>query len=72
MQQEDHDALFYYTFDELLDQDADFTGYLDWLEREIKQRGIDTQYVPLACAKEELDPVSQQQIGLSCYAEAEG
>ena len=72
MQQEDNEALSCYTFDELLDQDADFTGYLDWLEEEIQQRGIDTQYVPLACTKEEIDPVSQQQIGLSRYGEEDG
>ncbi|MEO1560851.1 MAG: hypothetical protein AAFS12_14915, partial [Cyanobacteria bacterium J06632_19] len=38
-----------YSFDELIDQDADFEDYLDWLEEEIKQRGIDKKYVPLAC-----------------------
>ena len=72
IQQADHEALSCYTLDELLDEDADFTGYLDWLEQEIKQRGIDSQYVPLACTKAELDPVSQQQIGLSRYAETDG
>ena len=72
MREQENEALSCYTFDELLDQDADFTGYLDWLEEEIQQRGIDTQYVPLACTKEELDPVSQQQIGLSHYGEADG
>ncbi len=72
MQESENEALSCYTFDELLDQDADFTGYLDWLEGEIKQRGIDSQYVPLACTKEEIDPVSQQQIGLSRYGEEDG
>lgn len=35
--EENHD-LGCYTFDELLDQDADFSGYLDWLESEIQRR----------------------------------
>lgn len=47
-----------YTLDELLDRDADFSGYLNWLEDEIKQRGINRTYVPLACIKEEFDPIN--------------
>ena len=39
--------LFSYTFDELLDDDADFSGYLQWLEGEIQERHIDRSYVPL-------------------------
>ena len=31
--------LFCYTFDELLDETADFTGYLQWLESEVKRQG---------------------------------
>jgi len=61
-----------YTFDELLDQDADFSGYLSWLEKEIEQRGIDQKYVPLACIKEEIDPVTRQRLGLSRYDEQDG
>jgi predicted NACHT family NTPase len=61
-----------YTFDELLDQDADFTGYLDWLETEITSRGIDTKYVPLACRKEEFDPDTQRKIGVSHYDGRDG
>jgi uncharacterized protein YjbI with pentapeptide repeats len=59
--------LFCYTFDELLDERADFSGYLDWLEEEVKRRGIDTMYVPLACTKEEFDPETGQKIGESRY-----
>ena len=44
-----------YTFDELLDEKANFEGYLNWLEAEIKRRGIDTMYVPLACSKDDFD-----------------
>ncbi|GAI20966.1 unnamed protein product, partial [marine sediment metagenome] len=50
------------TFDELLDETADFSGYSEWLESEIKRLGIDTKYVPLACVKKELDPVTNQII----------
>ncbi|MEG3987473.1 NACHT domain-containing protein [Microcoleus sp. S28C3] len=61
-----------YTFDELLDQDADFTAYLDWLETEITSRGIDTKYVPLACTKEEIDPDTHRKIGVSHYGRRDG
>ncbi len=61
-----------YTFDELVDLDADFTSYIQWLEAEIEQRGIEAKYVPLACTKEELDPVTKQRIASSRYDEREG
>ncbi|NEP60859.1 MAG: hypothetical protein F6K31_28390, partial [Symploca sp. SIO2G7] len=61
-----------YTLDELLDQDADFGGYLTWLEQEIQKRGIDQTYVPLACIKEEVDPVTRQRIGVSRYGDRDG
>jgi predicted NACHT family NTPase len=61
-----------YTFDELLDQDADFTAYLDWLETEITSREIDKKYVPLACTKEEFDPDTQRKIGVSHYDGRDG
>ncbi|MBD2489942.1 NACHT domain-containing protein [Aulosira sp. FACHB-615] len=61
-----------FTFDELIDLDADFTGYLDWLEAEIKRRKIDQKYVPLACKKEEIDPVTKQRIGFSHYEAEDG
>jgi predicted NACHT family NTPase len=70
-QEENHD-LGCYTFDELLDQDADFGGYLDWLESEIQRRGIDQKYVPLACTKEEVDPETKQRIGVSRYDDRDG
>ncbi|EKU96559.1 WD40 repeat-containing protein [Leptolyngbya sp. PCC 7375] len=61
-----------YTFDELLDEDADFGRYLEWLEEEIKAKGIDTGYLPLSCRKDELSPNSQQKIGVSVYGEEDG
>jgi WD40 repeat protein len=60
------------TFDELIDQDADFEPYLQWLEKEVIKRGIDRKYVSLACDKEEIDPVTQCSIATSSYSEAEG
>ncbi|MDJ0703029.1 MAG: NACHT domain-containing protein [Leptolyngbyaceae cyanobacterium MO_188.B28] len=70
--QPENDHLGCYTLDELLDQDADFSGYLTWLEQEIQQRGINQKYVPLACVKEEVDPVTRQRIGVSRYDERDG
>ncbi len=64
--------LFCYTFDELLDKKADFSGYLDSLEAEVKRLGIDQMYVPLACTKEEIDPDTEQKPELSLYDEREG
>jgi predicted NACHT family NTPase/WD40 repeat protein len=61
-----------YTFDELVDLDADFSGYIEWLETEIQHRGIDSKYVPLACTKEELDPVTKQLFTVSRYDERDG
>jgi predicted NACHT family NTPase len=70
--QDDYSKVFCYTFDELIDQDADFSNYLDWLETEVKRRGIDTKYVPLACTKEEIDPVTKRRIAVSRYEEEDG
>ncbi|MEB9370664.1 pentapeptide repeat-containing protein [Bacillus cereus] len=61
-----------FTFDELLDDHADFTGYLDWLENEINQREINKNYVPLACIKEEFDSVTKEKIGESLYNKENG
>ncbi len=61
-----------YTFDELLDQTADFSRYFDWLEAEVKRRGIDQMYVPLACTKEEFDPGTKEKIGQSHYDSSNG
>ncbi|NER78087.1 MAG: NACHT domain-containing protein [Leptolyngbya sp. SIO1D8] len=69
VEKEENDGLGCYTLDELIDQDADFSSYLTWLEQEIQRRGIDQKYVPLACLKEEVDPVTRQSLGVSRYAE---
>jgi predicted NACHT family NTPase len=72
VKKEENRHLDCFTFDELIDLDADFNGYLDWLEVEIKRRKIDTKYVPLACTKEEIDPVTKRRIGVSRYEEEDG
>lgn len=61
-----------YTFDELLDVDADFSGYLNWLEAEVKRKGVDELYIPLACSKEEFHPVTKQKTGESRYDRRNG
>ncbi|MEY2911121.1 MAG: hypothetical protein RLZZ184_430, partial [Cyanobacteriota bacterium] len=68
----ENNQIFCYTFDELIEVDANFTGYFDWLEREVKSRGIDKYYVPLACTKEEINPQTKQRIGISHYGEEDG
>ena len=72
VEKEENKRLACYTFDELLAQDADFSGYLEWLEAEITRRQIDTRYIPLACSKEEIDPVTGRQIAVSRYQEEDG
>ncbi|WP_016950520.1 hypothetical protein [Anabaena sp. PCC 7108] len=68
----ENEQIFCYTFDELIEVDADFTGYFEWLENEVKSRGIDKYYVPLACTKEEINPRTKQRIGVSHYGQEDG
>ncbi|MGK7929112.1 MAG: NACHT domain-containing NTPase, partial [Spirulina sp.] len=72
VKKEENCSIFCYTFDELLDDVADFSGYFDWLENEVKSRKVDETYVPLACTKEEVDPDTHQRIGVSHYEEQDG
>jgi hypothetical protein len=55
------------TFDELIDQDVDFSHYVSWLKAEVEKRGIDKYYVQLACTKDEFDPETHAKIGTSRY-----
>jgi predicted NACHT family NTPase/DNA-binding Xre family transcriptional regulator len=68
----DDENLTCLTFDELIDQDADFTPYLDWLEREISKREIDRYYVDLGCTKGEFDADTRSLRGTSKYSVADG
>ncbi|MEO0935627.1 MAG: NACHT domain-containing protein, partial [Cyanobacteria bacterium J06641_2] len=72
VKKDENEDLFCYTLDELIDETADFTNYINWLEDEIKKRKVDEMYVPLACIKEEFDPITKQKIGLSRYNEQDG
>ena len=62
-----HDGLLCYTFDEMLDLDADFSGYLERLTKDIQDRGIDRKYVSLACTTDEINPKTQQKLRVSRY-----
>src|SRR5271157_2564493 len=64
--------VFCYTLDELVDENAAFSRYLDWLERQVKDRGIDRLYVPLACVKHEFGPASKTVTGESIYDATNG
>ncbi|HLO89138.1 MAG TPA: pentapeptide repeat-containing protein, partial [Nostocaceae cyanobacterium] len=64
--------IFCYTFDELIEFDANFDSYFEWLEEEVKNKGIDKYYVPLACTKEEIDPENKRRIGISHYGREDG
>ncbi len=47
------------TLDELIDQDADFTSYFEWLKKEVEDKEIAALYVPLNCRKGEFDPITR-------------
>ena len=61
-----------FTLDELIDKDADFTRYFEWLEREVIRRGIDKRYISLAATKDEVDPSTKNIIGQSLYDKRNG
>ncbi|MGW1564731.1 NACHT domain-containing protein [Streptomyces sp. NPDC002144] len=69
---ESEDVLFCYSFDELIDLEADFEPYIDWLENEVRGRQIDTRYVPLSCQKEEVDPLTETPSETSVYEWRDG
>ena len=66
------DRLFCYTFDELIELEADFEPYVTWVVDEVRRRRIDTRYVPLSCRKDEIDPSTQQPLDTSVYDWREG
>ena len=69
---DDDDKIFCYTLDELLEERADFSRYFDWLKGYVKERCIDSDYVPLACSRDLYDESSGEKIGEERYGEAEG
>jgi hypothetical protein len=68
----ENSSLFCYTFDELIDENADFNRYIEWLESEVKRLGIDKMYIPLSCIKEEFDPKDNKKLGVSIYDKNNG
>jgi hypothetical protein len=68
----ENNRFFCYTFDDLLDETADFTGYLEWLDSEVKKRGIDKGYISQSCYKEEFDLTTKKKIGISRYNKENG
>jgi len=67
--------LYCYTFDELLDEHADFTRYFDWLKKEVESRKIHQMYVPLACKKDIFDPFApdkKEKLGEERYDKTNG
>ncbi|WP_293940106.1 NACHT domain-containing protein [Sphingobacterium sp. UBA5996] len=59
--------IFVYHFDELIDQDVDFTQYFEWLEKEVKQKNIDQFYVPLFATQKEIDQDNRKIIATNTY-----
>ena len=66
------DRVLCYTFDELLDEHADFTRYFNWLELFIKRHDIEKYYIPLACARSLADPVTREKVDHERYGKEEG
>jgi WD40 repeat protein len=60
------------TFDELIDQDANFAPYLAWLKAEIRRRELEKYYVPLGCTKGEFDGGTKTLRAVSNYPVSEG
>ena len=60
------------TLDELIDEDADFSRYVEEIEAEIRALRVDECYVPLACRQDEVNLATQQKIGTSFYGESRG
>jgi hypothetical protein len=60
------------TFDELIDQDANFTPYVAWLEAEVRRRELEKYYVPLGCTKGEFDGSTKTLRAVSSYPVSEG
>ncbi len=63
--------IFCYTFDELLDQHADFTRYFNWLESFVKDKKIISDYISLACRRDIYDQSSKEKTGEERYGKEE-
>jgi predicted NACHT family NTPase/formylglycine-generating enzyme required for sulfatase activity len=65
------EKLFCYTFDELLDEHADFSRYFKWLDSFVKERNIHVDYIPLACKRDIYDETSKEKIHDEHYGKEE-
>jgi WD40 repeat protein len=59
--------LFCMTFDELIDQDVDFSPYIQWLVEQVEGQEIDERYIQLGCRRSEIDPQTQSYLGTHPY-----
>lgn len=55
------------TFDELIDQDVDFSPYIQWLVEQVEGQEIDERYIQLGCKRSEIDPETQDYLGTHPY-----
>jgi WD40 repeat protein len=55
------------TFDELIDQDVDFSPYIQWLVEQVEGQEIDERYIQLGCKRSEIDPQTQSYLGTHPY-----
>ncbi|MCP4296100.1 MAG: NACHT domain-containing protein, partial [Proteobacteria bacterium] len=65
-------TIFCFTFDELIEEHADFTRYFRWLEDFVKERGIDNDYVPLACRRDKYDQDTKEKVKEEHYGKNDG
>jgi len=69
---EKDDKVECYTFDALLDEDADFSRYFKWLENFVLKRQIHTDYISLACKRDVIDEESKKKQEEEVYAADQG
>jgi WD40 repeat protein len=72
LKRSENEKLTCQTFDELIDQDANFTPYIEWLEQEIGKKELDLYYVDLGCQKSEFDADHKPLPHPSVYSVADG
>ncbi|HKQ09500.1 MAG TPA: metallophosphoesterase [Blastocatellia bacterium] len=56
-----------YTFDELVDQNANFDKYFTWMEAEVQRKQVSRYYIDLGCTKDDIDPATGERLGISDY-----
>ncbi|MFD4676969.1 pentapeptide repeat-containing protein [Lentzea sp. NPDC058450] len=66
------DRVACFTLDELIDQDADFDAYIDWLISEVESRGISNKFVSPHCKKDEYERTGEIANTRSIYDDSSG